>query len=93
MQLLGDLVNPSFLVLNQAGNMHSTVPATYTGSSRASEIMVAPDGRTLYASNRGYDSMAVLRINSDTGRLAATGFPLACGSPVCLVSSPSAKTC
>lgn len=47
----------------------STLPDTYTGNSRASEIMVAPDGRTLYASNRGDDSIAVFRIDGGTGLL------------------------
>lgn len=47
----------------------STLPATYTGNSRASEIMVAPDGRALYASNRGDDSIAVFGIADDTGML------------------------
>jgi 6-phosphogluconolactonase len=30
---------------------------------------VSPDGRTLYASNRGYDSIAVFRIDDETGLL------------------------
>lgn len=42
---------------------------TFTGNSRASEIEVAPSGRTLYASNRGEDSIAVFDIDAATGRL------------------------
>ncbi|MDB5895089.1 MAG: Lactonase, 7-bladed beta propeller [Rhodoferax sp.] len=48
----------------------STLPDTFTGNSRAAEIAVSPDGHTLYASNRGHDSIAVFRIDEDSGRLA-----------------------
>ncbi len=47
----------------------SSLPDYYTGNSRASEIAIAPDGRTLYASNRGGDSIAVFRINAENGLL------------------------
>jgi 6-phosphogluconolactonase len=47
----------------------STLPDTFTGNSRASEIMLSSDGHTLYASNRGYDSIAVFSINPATGHL------------------------
>lgn len=42
---------------------------TFTSNSRASEIEMAPSGRTLYASNRGEDSLAVFDIDPATGRL------------------------
>jgi 6-phosphogluconolactonase (cycloisomerase 2 family) len=51
----------------------STLPDTFTGNSRASEIQVDGDGRFLYASNRGHDSIAVFRIDPATGLLAFTG--------------------
>lgn len=47
----------------------STLPDTYTGDSRASGIMVAPDGKTLYASNRGHDSIAIFAIDPSNGHL------------------------
>ena len=47
----------------------SSLPDSYTGNSRASEIALSPDGRTLYASNRGYDSIAAFRVDTATGRL------------------------
>lgn len=47
-----------------------TLPPTYTGNSRAAEIMVDTDGRYVYASNRGHDSIAVFSIDSSTGLLA-----------------------
>ncbi len=48
----------------------STLPDTYTGNSRASEIEVDRRGRYVYASNRGDDSIAIFRIDQATGRLS-----------------------
>jgi 6-phosphogluconolactonase len=45
----------------------STLPASFTGNSRAAGIAIDRMGRTLYASNRGHDSMAVFRIDVATG--------------------------
>ena len=108
------------------------LPATFTGNSRAAALAIDATGSTLYASNRGHDSIAVFRIDGATGLLAltetvptggrtpraialapdgrhlyvmnedsdtivalavhpstgqlhATGIPVACGSPVCMV--------
>lgn len=47
----------------------SALPDTYTGNSRAAEIEVSADGRFLYASNRGYDSIAIFAIDAKTGHL------------------------
>ncbi len=43
---------------------------SFTGNSRSSEIEVHPNGRTLYASNRGEDTIAVFSIYSGTGRIS-----------------------
>lgn len=48
----------------------SALSDSFTGNSRASEIEVHPAGHTLYASNRGEDSIAVLQIDAITGRLS-----------------------
>jgi 6-phosphogluconolactonase len=48
----------------------STLPDHFTGNSRASEIVVDATGRMLYASNRGYDSIAVFRLDAVTGRMS-----------------------
>jgi 6-phosphogluconolactonase len=47
----------------------SALADTYTGNSRASEIAVHPMGHTVYASNRGEDTIAVFSIDHATGRL------------------------
>lgn len=46
------------------------LPDSYTGNSRAAEIEVSGDGRTLYASNRGCDTIEVFTIDPHSGRLA-----------------------
>ena len=44
----------------------STVPESFTGRTSASEIVVTPDGRHAFASNRGHDSVAVLDLDAGT---------------------------
>lgn len=51
----------------------STLPDTFTGNSRASEIEIDAQGRFLYASNRGHDSVAIFSIDSGSGRLNFLG--------------------
>ena len=46
-----------------------TLPQTFTGDSRASEIEASADGRFIYASNRGYDSVAIFATDLATGWL------------------------
>jgi 6-phosphogluconolactonase len=48
----------------------SALPADFQGTNTSAEIMVHPNGRFLYASNRGDDSLAVFAIDQTTGRLA-----------------------
>lgn len=48
----------------------STLPDTFTGNSRASEIEVDATGRFVYASNRGYDSIAIFHIDPKNGHLS-----------------------
>jgi 6-phosphogluconolactonase len=49
----------------QAAQAVSTLPAGFTGQSWTAEISLAPDGRFLYASNRGHNSIAVYAIGED----------------------------
>jgi 6-phosphogluconolactonase (cycloisomerase 2 family) len=55
------------------------VPDTFTGNSRAAEIAVSADGRFVYASNRGHDSIAIYAIDAASGRLASVGWTLTGG--------------
>jgi len=51
----------------------STLPTGFAGKSYPAEIAVSPDGRFLYGSNRGHDSIASFAIDASTGRLRPTG--------------------
>jgi 6-phosphogluconolactonase len=51
----------------------STLPASYTDENSCAEILVSPDGRFVYASNRGHDSIAIFRIDDRSGELHAAG--------------------
>ena len=48
---------------------HSTVPAGWTGTNYPADIHVAANGRTLYVSNRGHNSIAVFSVAESTGAL------------------------
>lgn len=45
----------------------STLPGEFTGDTSTAEIAYHPTTRTLYASNRGHDSITVFRVARDTG--------------------------
>jgi len=50
----------------------STLPSGFMGSSFASEILVSPDGKFLYAANRLHDTIASFSVGAD-GRLKWIG--------------------
>jgi 6-phosphogluconolactonase (cycloisomerase 2 family) len=52
----------------------TTLPTDFTGYSTTAEIAASPDGRFVYCSNRGHDSVAVYAANADSGSLAAIGW-------------------
>src|SRR5262249_38147020 len=43
----------------------STLPEGYAGTNSPSEIMVAADGRTVYATNRLHDTIALFAVDGD----------------------------
>ncbi|SFA88861.1 6-phosphogluconolactonase [Rhizobium sp. NFR07] len=51
----------------------STLPEGFDGQSAAAAIRLHPDGRFLYASNRGHDSIAAYEIG-EHGRLTSVGW-------------------
>ena len=62
----------------KAGVLHplqslSTLPTDFSGENTTAEIHVHPNGRFLYASNRGRDSIAIFSIDAETGRLTSLG--------------------
>jgi len=48
----------------------STIPADFTENNQGSAIKVSPDGRFVYAGNRGHNSIAVFQVNVETGELS-----------------------
>jgi 6-phosphogluconolactonase len=51
----------------------TTLPTDFTGNSTAAEIAVSPDGRYVYCSNRGHDSVAIYAAGKD-GLLSPVGW-------------------
>jgi len=49
----------------------STLPADFKGTSYCADVKITPDGKFLYGTNRGHDSMACFRIGED-GTLSFT---------------------
>src|ERR1017187_5841546 len=47
----------------------STLPDKFTAPNTAAEIAILPNGRFLYGSNRGHDSIAVYAVDESTGKL------------------------
>jgi 6-phosphogluconolactonase len=47
-----------------------TLPADFKGESTCAEIEVHPNGKFLYVSNRGHDSLAVFAVDAANGRLS-----------------------
>jgi 6-phosphogluconolactonase len=52
----------------------TTLPADFTGYSTTAEITVSPEGRFVYCSNRGHDSVAIYAANANSGSLTAIGW-------------------
>jgi len=65
-------LNPS-TGATQSKQTISTLPADFTGNNSTAEVLVHPNGRFLYCSNRGHDSIASFTIDQKTGKLTATG--------------------
>ncbi|MDX6578328.1 MAG: 6-phosphogluconolactonase, partial [Blastocatellia bacterium] len=51
----------------------TTLPKDFTGTNSSADIHVSPDGRFLYCSNRGHDSIAIFAIDPRNGVLTTVG--------------------
>ena len=51
----------------------STLPKDFSGRNDAAEIAMHPNGKFLYTSNRGHESIALFGIDAATGKLTAAG--------------------
>ena len=46
-----------------------TIPSTFTERNSLADIRIHPQGRFVYASNRGHDSLAIFRIDEENGQM------------------------
>lgn len=58
----------------------TTLPKDFTSANTGADIHVSPNGRFLYCSNRGHDSIAVFKIDPHSGALTALGHESTRGS-------------
>jgi 6-phosphogluconolactonase len=69
-----------------------TLPDDFRGESSTAEIAAHPNGRFLYVSNRGHDSLAVFAVDPATGSLRRTAVAPAGGkTPRHFALSPSGR--
>jgi 6-phosphogluconolactonase len=52
----------------------STLPKGFTGTNTTAEIRIHPNGRFLYNTNRGHNSVTMFEIDQQTGRLKVIGW-------------------
>jgi 6-phosphogluconolactonase len=50
-----------------------TLPPGYHAPSTCAEVQITPDGKFLYGSNRGHDSLAIYALDGVTGRMTIVG--------------------
>lgn len=68
-----------------------TLPTDFTGYSTTAEIAVSPDGRVVYGSNRGYDSVTIFAAG-EGGLLTVTGWqPTQGGGPRFIGLDPAGR--
>ena len=58
----------------------TTLPTDFTGYSTTAEIAVSPDGRFVYCSNRGHDSVTIYAADATSGLLSPVGWQSTQGS-------------
>jgi len=51
----------------------SALPSGFSGRNDAAEIAMHPNGKFLYASNRGHDSIVLFQVEPTSGKLTAAG--------------------
>ena len=52
----------------------TTLPDDFTDTSHCADVHVSPNGRFVYGSNRGHDSLAIFAIDPDKGTLSTVGY-------------------
>ena len=52
----------------------SSLPNGFTGANTCAQIHLHPTGRTLYVSNRGHESIAVYKVDTESGSITLRGW-------------------
>ncbi|MER8630914.1 lactonase family protein [Mesorhizobium opportunistum] len=66
------------------------VPAEARDSNHCADIQISPDGRFVYGSNRGHDSVVIMAVDQQTGALGLVGYvPCGGATPRNLALTPS----
>jgi len=58
----------------------STLPADFKGSNWSADIHISPDGRFVYCSNRGHNSIAIFAFDPRRGALSSVGYQTTIGA-------------
>lgn len=66
-------------------------PEGYDGPTKTAELALTPDGLTLYASNRGFETLAIFRRDPASGRLSPRGHVAVPAHPRHFALSPDAR--
>ncbi|AZO35065.1 MAG: lactonase family protein [Mesorhizobium sp.] len=68
------------------------VPGEARAHNHCADIQISPDGRFLYGSNRGHDSVAIFAVDQQTGKLETVDFtPCGGATPRNLALTPSGR--
>lgn len=57
-----------------------TLPAIFSGENTCAAVKVAPNGKFVYGSNRGHDSIVIYAVDDVTGTLTCLGYQPSIGS-------------
>ena len=79
MYVLNELNNTVSLVIKKRNTYQiqksiSTLPVSFSDYSKAADIHISKDGKFLYASNRGHNSLAIYEVNATNGDFQLVGF-------------------
>jgi 6-phosphogluconolactonase (cycloisomerase 2 family) len=69
----------------------SALPPKFSGSNLSSEILIAPDGRFLYAANRLHNAIAIFAVANDGQLKLISEAWVHADSPRCLTIDPSGE--
>ncbi|MDX6746833.1 lactonase family protein [Polaribacter sp. PL03] len=77
--VLNELNNTVSLIKEKNNNYYidatiSTLPETFTAFSKAADIHISKDGKFLYASNRGHESIVIFDVNTQNGTLKTVDY-------------------